>query len=104
MVVISYGTIRSFISRYPDAEDALNNWFKIMSKANFANFNQVRAIFSSCDAVGNYMYFFNIKGKRVRLIAIIQFSVRTVYVIFIGTHKQYDKIDASSVKFKKQGL
>lgn len=101
MVVLSYPTIRNFIIRHPDAEDALNNWFRIMGKANFANFNQTREIFSSCDAVGNDRYVFNIKGNKYRLVTLIQFNVRTVYILFIGSHAQHDKINASNIKFKK---
>jgi mRNA interferase HigB len=85
MVVISYGTIRKFISRYPDAEDALNNWFKIVSKANFANFNQLHTIFNSCDSVGNDRYVFNIKGNKFRLVAIIQLA-KGLFILCLSEH------------------
>jgi mRNA interferase HigB len=101
MVVISYRTIRDFSDKHNDSTDALNNWYTIIDKADFANFNELRAVFGSCDAVGNDRYVFNIKGNNYRLIALIQFSIRTVYVLFVGTHAQYDKINASTIKFKK---
>jgi mRNA-degrading endonuclease HigB of HigAB toxin-antitoxin module len=53
------------------------------------------------DAVANDRYIFDIKGNQYRLIALIIFKVRTVFILFIGTHKEYDKIDASEVQFKK---
>jgi mRNA interferase HigB len=56
--------------------------------------------FNAVDAVGNDRYVFNIKGNHFRLIALIIFKVRTVFVLFIGTHKEYDQIDASTVQFK----
>jgi mRNA interferase HigB len=101
MVVISYRTIRKFIDKFHDAEDALNNWFTIIERADFANFNELKAVFGSCDAVGNDRYVFNIRGNKYRLIALILFKVRTVYVVFVGTHAQYDQIDAPKVKYKK---
>ena len=101
MVVISYKTIRDFSDKHPDAADALNNWFKITEQSNWANFNEVREIFNSVDSAGNDRYVFNIRGNNYRLIALIQFNVRTVYILFVGTHKMYDKIDASRIKFKK---
>jgi mRNA interferase HigB len=53
------------------------------------------------DAVGNDRYVFNIKGNNYRLIVLIIFKVRTVFILFIGTHNEYDKINASTVAFKK---
>ena len=101
MVVISYRTIRDFSDRHDDSKDTLNNWYTVVEKADFANFNELRAMFNSVDAVGNDRYVLNIKGNNYRLIALIQFNVRTVYILFVGTHKEYDKIDAATVKFKK---
>ncbi|HEX5150301.1 MAG TPA: type II toxin-antitoxin system HigB family toxin [Parafilimonas sp.] len=93
MVVISYKTIREFINRHKDAEDQLNNWYIIAEKSDWANFNEMRQIFNSADAVGNDLYVFNIKGNNYRLIARIIFRVRTIYIKFVGTHKEYDKLN-----------
>ena len=101
MVVISYRTIRDFSDKHNDSKDPLNNWYTIVEKGDFANFNELRTVFNSVDAVGNDRYVFNIKGNKYRLIALIQFNVRTVYVLFVGTHAEYNKINASRVKFKK---
>jgi mRNA interferase HigB len=101
VVVISYRTLREFMELYKDAEDSLNNWFRIMEKADFKSFNELKSIFGSCDSVGNDRYVFNIKGNTYRLIALIQFSIRTAYVLFIGTHKEYDKVNADNVKYKR---
>ena len=57
--------------------------------------------FNSVDAVGNDRYVFNIKGNDYRLIALIIFKVRTVFILFIGTHRDYDKVDAKTILFKK---
>ncbi len=100
MVVISYKTIRDFAERYPDVTDALNNWYTIIERGDFANFNELRTIFNSVDAVGNDRYVFNIKGNHYRLVALIHFRVRTVYVLFVGTHKQYDSINAAMIQYK----
>ncbi|MFN8346612.1 MAG: type II toxin-antitoxin system HigB family toxin [Spirosomataceae bacterium] len=101
MVVISYKVIREFSERYIDSSDALNNWYSIMGKNDFANFNELRTVFNSVDAVGNDRYVFNIRGNRYRLIALIHFDVRTVYILFVGTHQEYDRINAATVQFKR---
>ena len=97
MVVIGYKTIREFAERYPDTEDALNNWYIITEKSNWANFHEIKKIFNTVDAVGNDLYVFNIRGNHYRLIARIIFRVRTVFIKFIGTHREYDKIELSQL-------
>ena len=97
MVVISYRTIREFADRHQDAEDQLNNWYLIAEKADWANFSEVRRFFGSADSVGNDLYVFNIKGNRYRLIVRIIFRVRTIYIKFIGTHKQYDNVNLDDI-------
>ena len=92
LVVISYRTIREFTEKHKDVVDQLNNWYIIAEQADWANFNEVRQLFGSVDAVGNDLYVFNIKGNNYRLIVRIIFRVRTIYIKFIGTHKEYDKV------------
>ena len=97
MVVISYKTIRAFTEEHKDVEDQLNNWYTIAEKSNWANFNELRQMFNSVDAVGNDLYVFNIKGNDYRLIVRIIFRVRTIYVKFVGTHKEYDKVNLNDL-------
>ena len=92
MVVISYKTIREYVEDHRDVEDQLNNWYTIAEKSDWANFNELRQMFNSVDSVGNDLYVFNIKGNEYRLIVRIIFRVRTIYVKFIGSHKEYDKV------------
>lgn len=93
VVIISYRTIREYTDLRKDVEDQLNNWYTISEKSDWANFNEMRQIFNAVDAVGNDLYVFNIKGNDYRLIVRIIFRVRTIYIKFIGTHKEYDKVN-----------
>jgi mRNA interferase HigB len=70
----------------------LNNWYKIAEKSDWANFSEVKQMFNSVDSVGNDLYVFNIKGNNYRLIVRIIFRVRTIYIKFMGIHKEYDKV------------
>ncbi|OCX50584.1 addiction module toxin RelE [Mucilaginibacter sp. PPCGB 2223] len=101
MVIISKSIIKDFIEVHHEAETQLENWYDVTKVAEWRNFSDVKNSFNSVDAVGNDRYVFNIKGNKYRLIALIIFKVRTVFILFIGTHSDYDKIDASNVKFKK---
>lgn len=101
MVIISKAIIREFITKHEDAEGALHNWYELTANSNWQNFNEMKNSFNSVDAVGNDRYVFNIKGNNYRLIALIIFKIRTVFILFIGTHTAYDRIKASTIVFKK---
>lgn len=97
MVVISYKTIREYTNKRKEVEDQLNNWYMIAERSDWANFNEIRATFNSVDAVGNDLYVFNVKGNDFRLVARIIFRVRTVYIKFIGTHKEYENANLKNL-------
>ncbi len=59
--------------------------------------NDIKQTFNSVDYIGNYRYVFNIKGYDYRLVAIINFASKKIYIRFIGTHAEYDKIDCSNI-------
>lgn len=101
MVIISKAAIRNFVEKHSDAEPPLDNWYELTANADWKNFNEMKNSFNSVDAVGNDRYVFNVKGNDYRLIALIIFKVRTVFILFIGTHSEYDKGDAKTILFKK---
>ena len=101
MVVIAYKVVREFSSKYPKSKSALEKWFFETERANWKSFADVKATFSATDYVGNDRFIFDIGGNNYRLIAAIHFNIRTVYIKFIGTHKEYDRVDPLSVKYKK---
>ncbi|MDE3184851.1 MAG: type II toxin-antitoxin system HigB family toxin [Bacteroidota bacterium] len=92
MVVISYRTIREYAEQHKEVEDQLNNWYIIAEKSDWANFHEIKEMFNATDAVGNDLYVFDIRGNQYWLIVRIIFRVRTIYIKFIGTHKEYDKV------------
>ncbi|MFT4155202.1 type II toxin-antitoxin system HigB family toxin [Parafilimonas sp.] len=101
MVIISKATIQAFIQKHPDVESALEKWYNDTKAANWKGFSEVKKTFNTTDSVGNDRYIFDIKGNQYRLVALIIFKVRTVFILFIGTHKEYDKIKADKITFKK---
>lgn len=101
MVIISRAVLRAFALAYPDAEAALEEWYHHVQAVDWTNGAAVRQSFRTADYVGNERFVFNIKGNHYRLIASIAFTTRTVYIKFVGTHRQYDIIEASSVEFLK---
>lgn len=66
-------------------------------KSSWSKFQDVKASFNSVDYVGNDRYVFNIKGNRYRLVVMIFFDIRTIFIRFIGTHAEYETIDCSKI-------
>ncbi|MBC8151692.1 MAG: type II toxin-antitoxin system HigB family toxin [Bacteroidetes bacterium] len=97
MVVIAKSTLTRFAEIHPTAAEPLERWYTLTLRADWATLSDIKQVFNSVDYVGNDRYVFNVKGNAFRIIALIHFSVRTVYIKFVGTHQEYDRIDASSV-------
>lgn len=92
MRVISFAAIRDFVAIHADANEPLKEWYKAVSKAYWRNFADIRRTFNSVDYVGNDRYVFNIKGNNYRIVTIVLFINQKVYIRFVGTHEEYDRI------------
>lgn len=92
MHIISFRKLREFFDKDPNSKVALQDWYKRTSKAKWNNFSDIKKTFNSVDSVGNSRYVFNIKGNHFRLIVKIMFSIKRVYIRWVGSHKDYDKI------------
>ena len=92
MRVIAKKAIVLFYTEFQDAKTALEEWYEKTTKAEWENFAQVKHCFKTADFVGNNRIVFNIKGNKYRLIALVLFRNKMVYIRFVGTHSQYDKI------------
>lgn len=101
MVIISKSILNKFSNDHPKSKDALLNWYQITKNANWCNYHELKSTINSVDAVGNDRYVFNIKGNQYRLIALIIFETRTLFILFMGTHNDYNKIEASKIEYKK---
>lgn len=101
MVIIAKKILREFVLTHPDCEQAIEKWYALTKAADWKSFSEMKNTFNSVDAVGNDRYVFNIKGNQYRLIALILFKVRTVFILFIDSHTEYDKLDAANVPYKK---
>ena len=97
MNVVTHRRLRSFWAEHADAEGPLTAWFEIARKAEWKDTHAVRADFRSADFVADNRVIFNIGGNRYRLIVRISYEYKQVLVKFVGTHADYDKIDAATV-------
>lgn len=99
MRIIAVSTLREFWSRpgVRDAEQPLRAWVHVVRAAAWTKPTEVKLLFRSADILGNGRVVFDIGGNKYRLVAAIHYQGRRVYVRFIGTHKEYDEIDARTV-------
>lgn len=98
MRIFVYRTLVEYYTKHPDAKSALEDWYDRARDAQWDNFAAIKHTFHSVDSVGGKRFVFNIKGNNYRLIAIVLFIPKFVYVRFIGTHAEYDKItDCSTI-------
>ena len=95
MHVISQKKLREFWEQYPDAEEPLRAWHRIVEKATWQNFADVRAAFPSADLVGHrdegHWIVFNVGGNKFRLVVIVFFQHGRIYVRHVLTHAEYDR-------------
>ena len=97
MRVLAKKTLRDFWFKYPDCEQQFKAWFKETEDAVWKNTNQLKKDYPSASILINNRVVFNIKGNKYRLIVRINFNYQMVWIRFIGTHAQYDKIDAAKI-------
>lgn len=90
MHVISRKRLRDYCQSHADSCEALDDWYKIASKAAWTNLVEVQAVYLQAEAVGNFT-FFNIKGNKYRLIASINYEKQIIYIKYVFTHAEYDK-------------
>ena len=97
MRIVTFLRIKGFIKKHSNSDVALRDWYSKTKRSEWDNLNDIKQSFNSVDYVGNNRYVFNIKGNDYRLVAIIIFASKKVYIRFIGTHAEYDKINASTI-------
>jgi mRNA interferase HigB len=99
MRIISRKTLRLFWEKpeYADVEQSLKAWFREASNADWTSPAAIKAAFGTASIVANNRVVFNIGGNKYRLVVRVNYPYRVMYVRFIGTHAQYDRINVEEV-------
>lgn len=99
MRIISRKRLKDFYenSSFSDSKSSIEAWYKEAKKANWENVHDIKSKYPHASFVGKNRVVFNIKGNKYRLIVRIDFYRKVVYIRFVGTHKEYDKIDAKEI-------
>jgi mRNA interferase HigB len=99
MNIIVKRAILYYVDKYPQARNPLLAWHKEFSEQKFRSFNELKSVYGNASIVANNRVIFNIKGNDYRLVVSVNFLQLAAYVIWFGTHKEYDKIDCSTIEF-----
>jgi mRNA interferase HigB len=95
--VISKKTLRDFWIKHSDCEESLKSWHKEAVEANWSSPQDIKKDYPSASIIQNNRMVFNIKGNRYRLVVRINYDFGLVWIRFIGTHAQYDKINVTTI-------
>ncbi|MGA8816759.1 MAG: type II toxin-antitoxin system HigB family toxin [Xanthobacteraceae bacterium] len=98
--IIALATLRSFLNRnpaYADAAEPVMAWYRQLKAADWATPAEVKRDVRSASILKDGRVVFNISGNKYRIVVWINYAYRVVYIRFIGTHRQYDHIDAQTI-------
>lgn len=95
--ILSKRTLRVFWEKYPDSREYLQTWYETVKEATWNNPNEVKEFYSTISILKNSRVVFNIKGNTYRLVAKINFNRQWLFIRFIGTHQEYNKINANTI-------
>jgi len=100
--IVAWKALRNYAAAYKGAdkaslEQALKTWFREVKQANWGNPNDIKAKYRSASILKKGRVVFNICGNRFRIVVWVNYSVKIAYIKWVGTHAEYDKIDAEEV-------
>lgn len=98
MRVLAWRTLREYAEAgHADARNPLKEWFDQSERADWSRFSDVRRPFQSADQVGGKLTF-NIGGNKYRLIVQVDYAVRHLWVRWVGTHAEYDRLTKREIE------
>lgn len=97
MRIIARSTLQRFWGKHSDSEQPLKSWFKVTKNAKWKDPNDVKACYKTASILLHGRVVFNIAGNKYRLIAQINYAKGILFIKFIGTHSEYDKINAQTI-------
>lgn len=97
MRVIAKKTLRTFWESHRDTEQTLKAWHQDVKNAEWRSPNDIKQMYANASIIANNRVVFNIRGNNYRLVAAINYDFGIVYIRFVGTHKEYNQINAETI-------
>ena len=99
MRIIALSTLRNYWIKHKTAEQPLKSWIQEAANSTWRNSSKLKANYRNASILTSKRVVFNIKGNDFRLIVDIEYRLKIIFIVWIGTHKQYDKIDAKTISY-----
>lgn len=102
MRIIKENTLSKYckLSRYKQAEESIKAWIYEVRYSTWDNANELKSKYGNASIINSKRVVFNIKGNDYRLIVDIEYKLKIVFIVWFGTHAEYDKIDAKTVNYE----
>ncbi|MBW4482359.1 MAG: type II toxin-antitoxin system HigB family toxin [Tildeniella torsiva UHER 1998/13D] len=97
MRILSRSTLRNFWESHPDVEEALKAWYYEASHARWQSPADIKSAYRNASILRGDRVVFNIKGNKYRLIVSIRYDIGVIFIRFIGTHAEYDQVNAETI-------
>ena len=101
MRVIAVKTLRQFAKKKKDAEQPLLAWYHEACRAHWKNYNELKAQICNASVINDKRVVFNIHRNKYRLIVDIEYRLQIIFIVWVGTHADYNKIDTKKVIYVK---
>ncbi|MBC8172993.1 MAG: type II toxin-antitoxin system HigB family toxin [Chitinophagales bacterium] len=103
MRIIAVKTLRRYWGKNKLCQQSLFSWYEEAENAKWKNPNELKTQYVNASIISDKRVVFNIHGNRYRLIVDIEYKLQIIFIVWIGTHKEYDKIDAKKIRYVKAG-
>jgi len=101
MRIIAVKTLKKYWEQFPDSERPLHYWYKDVTAAEWDSPNDLKRQFGNASVLTGKRVVFNVHGNTYRLIVDIEFRLKIVFIVWLGTHTEYDKINAKEINYVK---
>lgn len=101
MRVFNYSTLKEYFKKYAEAEQQLKIWHTEALKSNWSTSADLKQNYRTASIINSKRVVFNIKGNNYRLIVDVEYLKKSIFIVWFGTHKEYDKINAETVCYEE---
>jgi mRNA interferase HigB len=97
MRIISRKTLREFWEKHPDCRQQLQAWYVDVKHAQWKKSSDIKTVYRNASFLSDNRVVFNIKGNKYRIVVVVEYRFEAVYIRFVGTHQEYDRISAGTI-------